>query len=66
MCDWLKKYYDIFHFPIDKMIGEAFATQHIVNGCQRRLSDAVLATEGLPDSSNKTERFCYKGEWVNA
>ena len=26
----------------------------------------VLATEGTPNSSYKTEQFSYKGEWENA
>ena len=25
----------------------------------------VIATEETPNSSNKTERFGYKGEWAN-
>ena len=29
-------------------------------------SNAVLATEGLPGSTNKLEHFNYKGKWVNA
>ena len=32
----------------------------------RRLGNAVLATEGTLDSSNKMEHFSYKGEWANA
>ena len=28
------------------------------------VDNTVLATE-LPGSSNKSEHFCYKGEWVN-
>ena len=27
--------------------------------------DTELATEGLSNSSNKTENFSYEGEWVN-
>ena len=46
---------------VDKMDG-----QHIMNSCQENQGNTVIATEGTPDSSNKTERFSYKGEWVNA
>ena len=40
----------------------ALVTQYAVNTCQEDLGNAVLATEGTPDSSNKTEHFRYKGE----
>ena len=29
------------------------------------LGNAILATEGLPGSTNKLEHFNYKGEWTN-
>ena len=29
-------------------------------------SNVILALEGLPDSTNKSEHFNYKGEWANA
>ena len=47
-------------------MGVALVTQHIINACQEDKGNAVLATEGTPDSSNKLECFSYKGEWVNA
>ena len=40
-------------------------TQQIENACQEDQGNVVLATEGTPDISNKTECFSYKGEWVN-
>ena len=33
---------------------------------KEELSNVVLATEGLPGSTNKLECFNYKGEWANA
>ena len=48
-------------------MGVAIVTQHVVNAYQRRLRlPGTIATEGLPDSSNKTGHFNYKGEWMNA
>ena len=47
----------------------ALVTQQVVNACQEDEGSVVLAieegTEGTPDSSNKMERFSYKGEWAN-
>ena len=43
----------------------ALVTQHVLNICQEDLGNAVLATEGTPDSSSKMEPFSYKSEWVN-
>ena len=43
----------------------ALVTQQVMNACQEDLGNVVIATEGTPDSSNKTERFTYKGQWVN-
>ena len=43
-------------------MGVALIAQYIV---KKDLDDAVLATEGLRDSSNKTEHFSYNDEWVN-
>ena len=48
---------------IDKMDGGALVKQHIVNICQEDWGNAVLATEGSPNSSNKTVLFSYKDEW---
>ena len=39
--------------------------QYVVNACQEDQNNAVVATEGTPNSSNKTEHFSYKGAWVN-
>ena len=47
-------------------MGVALVTQHIVNACQEDQGNTVPAIEGPPDSSNKTDHFSYKGEWVNA
>ena len=44
----------------------ALVTQHVVNACQEDQGNTVLTTEGLPNSSNKTELLSYKGQWVNA
>ena len=49
-----------------KLMGVALVTQHVVNACQEEKGNIIVATEGTPDSSNKTEHFSYKGEWVNA
>ena len=40
----------------------ALITPHLVNACQEDQSNVVLATEGLPGSTNKSECFNYKGE----
>ena len=42
-------------------MGIALVTQYM-NACQ---GNGILATEGTPDSSNKTGCFSYKGEWAN-
>ena len=52
----------ISHLLSTKWMGMALVTQHIENACQDNMA---LATEGTTDSSNKMERFSYKGEWVN-
>ena len=33
--------------------------------CEHLPRRVVLATEGTPNSSNKTKHFSYKGEWTN-
>ena len=49
-----------------KWTGMALVTQHTENARQEDQGDMVLATEGIPDSSNKMERFSYKSECANA
>ena len=44
-----------------KCMGVALVTYHIMNACQENV---VLATEGTPNSSNKTKHFSYKVEWA--
>ena len=44
-------------------MGVALVTQRIVKENQ---SNVVLVTERLAGSTNKSERFNYKGEWANA
>ena len=41
-------------------MGMALVTQQVMNACQEDLGNV-----GTPDSSNKMERFTYKGELVN-
>ena len=43
----------------------AFVTQYIKNAYQKDDGNAVLATEGTSNNSNKTDCFSYKGEWTN-
>ena len=35
-----------------------------MNTCQEDKGNAVLTTEGTPNSNNKTVHFSYKGEWM--
>ena len=51
---------------IDKWMGVALVTQNVVNACKKGRGNMVLATEGTPNSSNKTECIGYKGQRVNA
>ena len=44
----------------------ALVTQHVKNTSKEDIGNAVLAIEGTPESSNKTEHFSYKGEMANA
>ena len=53
-------------FAIDKIDGRVHINTACHNPCQKKLGDAVLATEGLPGSTDKLEHFNYKGEWANA
>ena len=41
-------------------MGVALVTQHIMNAYEE--GNMVLVTEGIPNSSNKTEHFSYKSE----
>ena len=43
----------------------ALLTQHAMNAYQENYGNVILATKGVPNSSNKTEHFSYKGEWTN-
>ena len=47
-------------------MGIALVTQHVINTSQEDQGNAVLATDGETDSSNKIECFSYKSEWENA
>ena len=47
-------------------MGVAIVTQQVVNTFQKDQCNVVLAIEGTPDSSNKMDRFSYKGGWANA
>ena len=49
---------------VDKL--NALVTLHVMNAAKEDQGNVALATEGLPDRSNKSEHFNYKGEWVNA
>ena len=70
MGDWLNKFYGFFHFSvalydtaIDKIDGYGLSNTARREYLPRRLKgNAVLATEGTPNSSYKTEHFSYKGE----
>ena len=55
----------ILHLPSIKWMGEALVAQHVMSAYHEDKCNAVLATKGTPDSSNKTKHFSYKGEWVN-
>ena len=54
---WLLPAFNYFirHLLSIKWIGMAILTQHIVNACQRKQGNTVLATNGLP----KTEAFNF-------
>ena len=53
---------------INKLNGHGFSNtaccEHLPK--KTKVTYVVLATEGLPGSTNKSERFHYKDDWVNA
>ena len=58
----------LFHYmtlAVDKLNGRGLSNSAHRECLPKKDKDnAVLATE-LPGNSNKSERFSYKGEWVN-
>ena len=52
---------------INKLNGHGLSnTSHRECLPKKTKGNEVLATEGLPGSTNKSEYFNYKGEWMNA
>ena len=47
---------------IDKLNGRGLNN----TACHNDSVNVVLATEGLPRNTNKSECFNYNGEWANA
>ena len=69
--NWIMKFYgyivSLYDTAIDKLnrcgLSNTAGHEHLPKQSQ---VNAVLATEGLPCSTNKSECFNYKGEWANA
>ena len=69
--NWIWQFYGFLFLymtlAVDKLNGCGFSN----TACRECLPKKtkvmyiVLATEGLPGSTNKTEQFNYKGEWAN-
>ena len=66
-CDWLNKFtafsYSQLTLAINKWMGVAILTQHIVNAYQRTLR---WCSTSYRKTTRKIECFRYKGEWANA
>ena len=56
----------LYDTVFDKMNRRGLSNAVVVNTAKEESSNAVLATEGLPGSTNKSKHFNYKGEWANA
>ena len=54
--------YFIWHLPLIKWVDVAILTQHVMNACQRKLR---CCGTSYKRTTQKTERFIYKSEWVN-
>ena len=63
--NWIRQFYgfSVSLYDMINWMGKALVTLHVINACQ---GNAILATKGLPGSTNKLELFNYNGEWANA
>ena len=63
MCDWLNLFYDYDTISFDKVDGRGYSN----TACLACLAEKTKLMQSfkLLSSTNKSERFSYKGEWTN-